>query len=144
MGTGVLMSSPSESHIIKIKVVFDNNRTHSQDLRFFLQTNTVNPVLISRDTEISNSSYYKMDSIQSTNIIDAVMLKNTLPYNVELSGNIEVNNKTLAFLSRTSKVQHHDLKYAPNQAILAHVITTNTATLTLKNTKEHLGPHFTA
>jgi hypothetical protein len=110
MGTGVLMSSPSESHIIKIKVVFDNNRTHSQDLRFFLQTNTVNPVLISRDTEISNSSYYKMDSIQSTNIIDAVMLKNTLPYNVELSGNIEVNNKTLAFLSRTSKVQHHEFK----------------------------------
>lgn len=110
MGAGVLMSSPSENHIIRIRILFDNNRTHSQDIRFFLQTNTVNPVVISRDIEISNSSYYKMDAIESTNIIDAVILKNTLPYNVELSGDIEVNNKTLAFLNRTSRTQHHEFK----------------------------------
>jgi hypothetical protein len=108
MGSGVLTSAPFETHIIKINIITDQNLTYSQDLRFFLQTNIINPVTINRSNDIVNSSYYKMDEIQNENIIDAVILKNTLPYNVSLSGNIELINKTMAFLSKTEKIQHRE------------------------------------
>ena len=114
MGNGVLVSAPFESHIIKVKVIFNQNKTYTQELKFFLQTSTANPVTIIRNDSITDSSYYKMDMVQASNVIDSVTLKNTLPYEVELSGNIELNNKTLAFLNKNSKIQHRQFRVCSN------------------------------
>lgn len=105
MGSGILISAPYEKHILNIKIKTSDNKNYDLSLEFFISSNTINPVLVERDTQIMNSSYYKMDGALDNFLIDSISLRNTLPFAVVVDGEIDIINETTAFLLETHKVQ---------------------------------------
>lgn len=105
MGSGILISAPYEKHELLIRINTNKSETHNFKIEFFISSNTINPVTIERDIELINTTYYKMDEDLPSFLIDSVIMKNTLPFNISLNGEINLNSTTIAFLTESTKIQ---------------------------------------
>jgi len=106
LGSGIMTSAPYDKHTLSIKIkMLPNSKTYTYNLEFSLLNSYQNPITLTRNNTIMDSSYYKMDQDLSDFIIDSIDMSNTLPYAVTISGNISVNSETKAILSNTHRVQ---------------------------------------
>ena len=104
-GSSILISAPYEKHTMQIKILTNQGYNYNFEIEFFISSSTINPVVIERDAQIMNSHYYKMDEDLQSFLIDSISLENTLPLSISVSGDISVNNSTVAVLKQTSRSQ---------------------------------------
>jgi hypothetical protein len=114
LGAGILTSAPYEKHVFSLNITTSDNNVHSKNITFYLSSQMTNPLILERKTDIADSSYYKMNADDPEFTIDSVSVKNVLPFAITFNGDINVRNRTVAFLSSTGRVQYKDLMPAYN------------------------------